>query len=205
MNKIELITVIRGLIKEELRDSRLLHSTIKSVIKESVRQEVDRLLTEMENKESTETSLVEMAMEIPAGSKEKLSGLQSKMDTHGHVKKLESEKVTFVKDKKLNSLLNETLMDIRTGKAIIPPSDISNDNAEEWPAMNYNKDARSFTAARSLNIQGEGNKVKSMLPNVDVEGRPMAISADALPDHLKNALTKNYKPLMKKIKEKSGK
>jgi len=202
MNRLELITILRGLIREELRDSNF----IKSIIREEVKKETNRLLTEMEEKQVDETSLVEMASNIPIGSKEKLDGLKHKMENRKKIVSEKEEPVIFVKNRKLNMLLNETLMDLRTGKAIMPASDIPGTDAEQWPAMQYNKDPRSFAHAKALNLPpGAEKPVEAMIPSVDVEGRPMAVNADALPEHIKNALTRNYKPLMRVINKKDGK
>lgn len=127
MNKIELIGLIRGLVKEELQEqfkSPALRKVILRLIKEETRKEVDMLLTEMESSQpekeviqereeprqsSKLTSMVERG-ELPPRAGQKV--------INGKVQKI--EKVQLVKDERLNDALNQTLLDMRMGIAVAP-------------------------------------------------------------------------------------
>lgn len=205
MNKIELITIIRGLINEELRNPNFLRSIIVNVIKEEVRKETNKLLTEMEETQISDTSLVKMVSSIPAGSEDKLNGLKNKIYNGRKENLVKKKEIAFTKNKKLNALLNETYTDLRSGNVTLPVSDTPDTTTEQWPTMQYNKDPRSFSHAKTLNVSpGMEKSVGAMIPSVDVEGNPMAVNPDTLPDHVRAALTRNYRPLMKKLKEKEG-
>lgn len=175
MNKIE----FRALIKKELVEilnSKQGRQLIHSIIKEGVRLEVDRLLTEMEQSEQTEridesprvTQMVERG-ELPP--------------------RKPVPKKEFAKDPVLNKILNETFLSMVNGDAVAPASlgKAPTNMVGEYGPDAYRQSSRS---------------VEAMLPETDVNGRPLQVSPEMLPDHVRTALTKDYRKLMKKIDEK---
>lgn len=114
----------------------------------------------------------------------------------------------YSNDSGLNSILEETAM----------YSDFSeHDDGKGWRTMNNGQAFGSREAiARSYGqgyddmdmpegmqnpnmygYPGQGASVEDMIPDKDTRGMHMRVNADALPDGLKNALTRDYSSLMK--------
>ena len=61
--------------------------------------------------------------------------------------------------------------------------------------------SRMLSASKS--IQAPVN-VNSMLPTTDLNGQPIRVNANEIPDDVANALTKDYRALMTAIKKRNG-
>lgn len=238
MNKIELIGVLRELVKSEVQGllkTPAGRKLIIEIIKAEVPKEVDRLLTEMESAQpekeviqereeprqsSKLTSMVERG-ELPPRAGQKV--------INGKVQKV--EKIQIVKDEKLNDALNQTLLDMRMGRAV-PPSqegggsgmlaenygygeEQPQDEMAPWPDLPPHARAAGMMG-RVMGGNGasapivdkdhpaSGVSLMAMIPDKTVEGAPMAINPAALPDAVKGALTRDYRQLMKKVNQGQG-
>ena len=184
MNKIELMEVLRKIVKEELRRalvSKEIGPLIKEVIKKEVRTEVDRLLTEMEQKQPGEVI-----------QERTTSPRVNSMIARGELP-VKVKPVHLAKNQKLNDLLNQTAQSIARGEATLP----SQEGPEGQLALLREQYA-------NMGSDSTGKTAAAMIPNVDVEGRPMIVNPAALPTHVQNALTKDYRKFMKKVDEKRG-
>jgi len=240
MNKIELIGIIRGLVKEELQEqfkSPALRKVILHLIKEETRKEVDMLLTEMESTQPEKEVIQERQERHESKESTKLSSMVARGELppragqkviNGRIQKV--EKIQIVKDEKLNDALNQTLLDMRMGRAVPPsqegsgagagmlaenygyPTEGDGDGMEPWPDLPANARAvgmmnRVMGGSAPIvdkDHPASGVPLGMMMPEKDVEGRPMAINAAALPDAVKGALTRDYRKLMKKVNQGQG-
>lgn len=206
MNKIELVGLIREIVKDELKEllkSKEGRAVVREMIGKEVRIEVDRLLTEMEQSQS------EVISEAPQDTK------LSRMVERGELppktvqqKPVVVPKVEFTKNPKLNALLNDTYQQLATGKASLP----SAMGPEAQAQLLKEQYAKTMTAGgfpvtphsimQNPPSEDSGKSVDQMLPDVDVNGNPLVVRN--IPDHVGKALTRNYSKLMKKVEEKRG-
>ena len=96
-------------------------------------------------------------------------------------KKIKTTKQRYTKNKPLNDILNETAM------------------SDEWKTLG----GETFSTSNMSSIldkQYSGNS-KQSVNDIPVS---MGIEKDQIPDHVHNALTKDYRGLMKAIEKKKG-
>lgn len=153
--------------------------TLLTEIRLIIREEIKKALIEQEviNERKGMTSI----------SKPKLSAETSEQLLNQLKPKPVATKPTtkeFSKNPLINKLLNETYV---SGMDEIDYNDFS-----EWPSMQTN-------VMPSLNSTVN---VESMLPKTDIEGR--RLNVDAVPEDVANALTRDYRSLMKAIDKKKG-
>lgn len=201
MNKIELVGIIREIVKDEFKEmlkSKEGRAILKEVIAKEVHREVDRLLTEMEEASPVLAETAQMPR-------------LASMVEHGELpptKKPQpnAESVQFTKNNKINEALNQTLASIVSGQATLPSQEGSEGAfaalREQYGANGFNP-MPSQTAATHQS-DSTGKSVNQMLPDRDVNGNPMRINAAALPTDVKNALTRDYRKLLKRIDEPRG-
>jgi len=218
MNKTELLTVLREMVKNELKEllnTREGRALLREIIGKEVRIEVDKLLTEMEHSDSSK----EIIQESPKNQKLSRMVERGELPPKG-VPKKESQTVAFTKNQKLNSMLNQTLEAIRNGKETMPSTEGTagqvamlreqyegqpKDEMGAWPTMpTGGMNAQNFNAVRPQMEESTGKSVVSMLPDKDVNGNPLMVNPNALPDHVSKALTRDYRKAMKKVDEKRG-
>jgi hypothetical protein len=206
MKKSEFSQLVRDIIKEELSKNK----ELKQFLKEVVKSEVSKLLIEAESHvvhDSTGQDLVgsRHGIRLDELANRKISKKTSE-------KSEQPQEISFVKNQTLNKLLNETAYDIRTGKVALPSSTGGIVNqADVVKQLNENTDWNELrfdsTNARGFSGRMPDRQVKSvtsMMPTKDVAGNPMVVNPNALPDHVQNALTKNYSKFLKKVDEKSS-
>ena len=216
MNKIELIGLIREIVRDELKEllkSKNGRAVVREMISKEVRLEVERLLVEMEQSEGEviqethdNTKLIQM---VERGELPPKNGSRK-------TKTPSTENVAFTKNPKLNAMLNETLRSVTTGEAQLP-SQLGADGqmallkeqyanmGDDWKTMPGNftsTGARTFTPTTERVGEESGKSVQQMLPDTDVNGNPMMVQS--VPDHISKALTRDYRKLMKKVEEKRG-
>lgn len=91
----------------------------------------------------------------------------------------------FTKDPLLNSLLNETAA---SGYSI--PSEQNHDDYNEWPTMNIGNSYASLMGSPKF------------VNNKTIDATPEGINPNAVPQEIKNALTRDYRSLMKAMDKK---
>ena len=202
MNKNELLSSLRGIVKEEL--TRLLNSKegralIKELISRGVRSEVDRLLTDMEQ-ENKQPVIQEANRGVKVSRMIERGELPPK-NVPKRVVEESIQPVTFTKNSKLNNMLNQTLVSIARGEAQLPSALGADSNAallrEQYGGVR--EEISNPQMSRHPLNESSGKSVMQMLPDKDVNGNPLMINATALPDHVQNALTRDYRKLMKKV------
>jgi hypothetical protein len=212
MNKIELIGLIREIVKDEFKEllkSREGRAYIREIVGKETRVEVDKLLTEME--QSQGEVIQEPQQDVKLAKMVERGELPPKKRIVEEKKEI--PKVAFTKNPKLNAFLQSTFEDIASGRAQLPSQTGAEGQAallkeqyagEDWKTMTggtFTSDqARTFGMTRPQpNTESTGKPVAAMLPSVDVNGNPLVVRPDALPDHVQTALTKDYRKFMKKV------
>lgn len=218
MNKTEFVGIVRKVVREELvellksKEGRVM---MREMVNKTVRIEVDRLLTEME---SSQEEVIQERKDNP-----KLSRMVARGElpaTKQQEQKREIPKVAFVKNQKLNALLQDTFEQVAAGKAQLPSQldgggaagilrEQYSNMADEWKTIPGNftsQGAQTFGHARPVpqGPEDSGKSPAQMLPDKDVNGNPLMVNPNALPDHISKALTRDYRKLMKKVEEKRG-
>jgi len=203
MNKIELLSLIREIVKDELKElltTKSGRTLVREMITREVRIEVDKLLTEMEQGQDSREMVQESPNDIKLSRMVERGELPPKKSS-----KREEPKVGFTKNSKLNDMLNQTLDSIRKGDAQLPsmmgPESQVQLLKEQYPNMKIGESNLGVTRPVE---ESTGKSVVSMLPDKDVSGNPLMVNPTALPDHVQNALTRDYRKLMKKVEEKRG-
>ena len=193
MNKTELLSTLRTIVKQELKEfivSKEGRTLLQEVISGHVRIEVDRLLTEMETTDESNEIIQESKRDKKLVQMVERKELPPK-------DALKKEVLLLSKNSVLNNMLNQTLQAIRSGNATMPSMEGTVGQAELLREQ-YNNATPPPTEGNT------GKSVISMIPDKTVEGHPMVISADRLPDHVTKALTRDYRNVMKKLDEKRG-
>jgi len=204
MNRIELVSLIREMVKTELKGllkSKEGRAIIREVIGSEVRSEVNTLLTEMEQSEAPKEVIKEVR---PSG---KLSQMVARGELPPKEKTMgKTPIVAFTKNQKLNEMLSQTLNDIRHGNAQLPSSMGVEGQVAMLREQYASNPITAVSSAAPLLPPEErtGKSVVSMLPEKTVEGNPLMINPNALPDHIQKALTRDYRKVMKKVDEKRG-
>jgi len=191
MNRIELISLIREMVQTELK--KLVRPLIKELLKEEVKKEVDRLLTEMEAAEPVLTEVKSHGV--------RLTDVVGK-PTPRQVERVRPPdapaQISFTKNPLLNSILTQTVVDIREGKSAPLGTDGQNTPRaymEGMPSRAALVEGMSAAPSLSEKLESSGKSVGAMLPTEDVNGNPLRVSA--LPEHVGAALTRNYSKFLK--------
>ena len=203
MNKIELLTLIREIVKDELKEllrSKNGRAAVREIIGKEVRIEVDKLLTEMEQGQDTREVVHESPEEIKLSRMVERGELPPKGVPK---KKQEHPNIQFTKKSTFNDMLNQTLDSIRRGDAQLPPAE---DGGQAQLLREQYMDMRGQPENTSVPRAEEhtGKSVVSMMPEKDVDGNPLMVNPNGLPDHVQGALTRDYRKLMKKVEAKRG-
>jgi len=148
---------------------------LRKVIKEEVRSAVREEFMKMTLNESTKKA--------PAP---KFSVTDNMRHSEHAVTKKPVAKKQLSKNPMLNDILNETAT--LSGRDYVDNYSIDYNDYNEWPTMQH-----------SMQM---GNSVSNMMPMTDTEGR--RLNANNVPEHVVDALTKDYSALMKAIDKKKG-
>ena len=145
------------------------------IIQEVVRREVKKQVNEIFIKEENSTSLTELVSK-PLTEKEFKEPIRKKQ--------VKSKKeVHYTSNETLNQVLNETVGLSKTGKQL-----------EEYPTLS----GEAFDSSRMTELLGYGKpeEVKRDMVAVDTLQKA-GKSVDDVPEHVTNALTRDYSDLMK--------
>ena len=97
--------------------------------------------------------------------------------------------VNYTKNKSLNKILNETKGGIQGDR-------------ESWPTMG----GKTFDTTRMAEVMGYGTSDQSKREVGAVQTMQKAgVNVEQIPDHVTNALTKDYRAIMKAMDKKKGK
>jgi len=103
-------------------------------------------------------------------------------------KPTKTKDVNYTKDKSLNKILNETKGGIQGG-------------GDSWPTMG----GKTFDSSRMAEVMGYGTSDQSKREVGAVQTMQKAgVNVEQVPDHVTNALTKDYSAMMKAMDKKKG-
>ena len=158
------------------------------IIEAVVRKEVKKQMNEIFIKDNDSTSLTELVSK-PIIEKEfkepvRKKQVKSKKDVH------------YTSNEALNKVLNETVGGVPQGQS------------DEYPTMgggtyDTSKINDVLIGATGLGNTAQSKEIKREIAAVDSIKRA-GVSVDQVPDHVTNALTKDYRGLMKAIDQKRG-
>jgi len=158
------------------------------IIETVVRKEVKKQVNEIFIKEDKSSSLTELVSK-PKTEKD------FKLPSREQYKVKKKEKINYTENEVLNNILNETVGGIQGG------------GNEEYPTMGggtYDTSKMNDLLAGSYGIDTEGTKQKKRdIAAVD-SIKKAGVNVEQVPDHVTNALTKDYSKVMKAIDEKKG-
>ena len=121
--------------------------------------------------------------------KEKPLSVESIKEEFVQKPKTKKKKVHYTKNETLNNILNETKSGVQG-------------NGEEWPTMG----GGTFDTSRMADMLGYGGSDEKKREVGAVQTMQKAgVSVAQVPDHVQNALTKDYSGLMKAIDKRSNK
>jgi|LWDU01.1.fsa_nt_gi hypothetical protein len=151
---------------------------IEKIVEKKVREELPKQLKEIFIKEDFRDERVD----LKSLSKEFNKSVDGKI----------KEKVYYSKNETLNKILNETKGGIERGKP----------GFEEYPTMS----GGTFNTNRVSELMGYGksDEGKREMAAVDTI-RKAGVNVEDVPDHVQNALTRDYSKVMKAIDNKKGK
>lgn len=202
MTKKDLITLVERIVINKLTKSKL----VRKMIAESVKQEVKKLLVEVE----TKVELSGRNILRDANQPMNLQNVITDIDRQDEPAPQTAEEIEFTKNPVYNKMIARTLRDIKSGQATLPSSEDPS-NAQQVLKEEYSDVGGGFTSggAQSFNTMRDTPaspvdtmKANRMMPDVDSEGRPLGVNANQVPDHLQKALSKNYRKFMKTVDEK---
>ena len=150
---------------------------LRKVIKEEVRSAVREEFLKMNLNESVKQ---------PTTAKPKFVTTNNIRQSEHAVTKKPVAKKQLSKNPMLNDILNETAT--FNGRDYVDNYAIDYNDYDEWPTMQH-----------SMQM---GSPAATMMPMTDIEGR--RVTADNVPEHVVDALTKDYSALMKAIDKKKG-
>lgn len=157
------------------------------IIERVVRKEVKKQVNEIFIKEDKSSSLTEVASK-------QLTEKDLKLPSRKQYKVKKKEKINYTENEVLNDILNETVGGIQGG-------------GEEYPTMGggtYDTSKMNDLLAGSYGLDSEGGKQKKRdIAAVDTI-KKAGVNVESVPDHVQNALTKDYSKVMKAIDEKRG-
>lgn len=174
MNKAELVKIIYETVKHAVRAEM---KSVKAEIISEIKKSKTSIIKET-NHDDIDSIVDNMLSADRQKSKQKTT----------------SKKLSLSSNPMLNDLLNETYAS-------------TTQDREEWPTIKATTSAKSFDRASMAAALGYGNmdngqvSAQSMLPNTTTEGGTMHVDAEELPDHVTNALTRDYRELVKKFKK----
>jgi hypothetical protein len=145
-------------------------SELTKIIEAVVRKEVKKQLNEIFIKENKSTSIAELISD-PVTTKSK--------------KRTTNKYKTYTENKVLNKVLNETVGGLPQG-----------DGKESYPMMG----GGTYDTSRVHELAGHGKSNQDKRDIGAVESiKSRGVNVDDVPDHITDALTKDYGPLMKKF------
>ncbi len=161
------------------------------IIEAVVRKEVKKQMNEIFIKEENSSSLTELVSK-PLAEKEFKEPIRKQYKTKSEPKK----EVNYTSNKVLNKVLNETV-------GGVPQGDGSGYPAMGGGVYDTSKINDVLAGATGLGDTTESKEIKREIAAVDTI-KKAGVSVDQVPDHVTNALTKDYSGLMKAIDQKKG-
>ena len=161
------------------------------IIETVVRQEVKKQMNEIFIKEENSSSLTELVSK-PIIEKEVKEPIRKQYKTKTKPKK----EVNYTSNEALNKVLNETV-------GGVPQGDGSGYPAMGGGVYDTSKINDVLAGATGLGDTAESKEIKREIAAVDTI-KKAGVSVDQVPDHVTNALTKDYSGLMKAIDQKKG-
>jgi hypothetical protein len=161
------------------------------IIEAVVRKEVKKQMNEIFIREENSSSLTELVSK-PLAEKEFKEPIRKQYKTKSEPKK----EVNYTSNKVLNKVLNETV-------GGVPQGDGSGYPAMGGGVYDTSKINDVLAGATGLGDTAESKEIKREIAAVDTI-KKAGVSVDQVPDHVTNALTKDYSGLMKAIDQKKG-
>jgi hypothetical protein len=160
-------------------NKKLFLTIIERIVEKKVKQELSKQLNEIFIKERKN---------IKEDKKVDLNSLLSEPIIKNETNDEIQEDVHYTKNSKLNKILNETRSGLPSGK-------------ESYPTLG----GGTFDTSKMSELMGYGKSedVQREVAAVDTI-KKAGVSVDQVPDHVTNALTKDYSKLMKALDKKKG-
>ena len=159
------------------------------IIETVVRKEVKKQMNEIFIKEENSSSLTELVSK-PLTEKEFKEPIRKQYKTKP------KKEVNYTSNKALNKVLNETA-------GGVPQGDGSGYPAMGGGVYNTSKINEVLTGATGLGNTAESKEIKREIAAVD-SIKKAGVNVDDVPDHLQDALTRDYSAVMKAIYQKKG-
>jgi len=156
------------------------------IIELVVRKEVKKQVNEIFIKEDKSSSLTELVSK-PKTEKD------FKLPSREQYKVKKKEKINYTENEVLNNILNETVGGIQ--------------GESEYPTMGggtYDTSKMNDLLAGSYGMNTEGGKQKQRDIAAVESIKKAGVSVENVPDHVTNALTRDYSKVLKAIDEKKG-